>query len=487
MKSIPHPVLRSAALLALCTTSLHAASHSDAPNIKQDPQANITDVYAFIGDYPIGGKALNVIVHVRPFSEPGDGVIYDRFADDARYSIHVTEPSTGKTFVRYDFTFSPVNEGYKNPSTIIQYGVGTEVGPIQTLGDARQNYVQTYRVEKSLSLGRTKELTSVPLIVPPPNVGIRTTPLYNDANGKAVSGAATADALDAYTKQGIYHLKDNVTVFCGPRDDGFYADTPAIFDLLAPRFLDNNSTLADGLGQDGNGVDGFKGYNVLAYGIQIPLEEISRISGFPTVGVYASVSRRNRTYRAGEPKASGPWTQVNRMGNPLFNELLVASVDKDRYNTSSPERDGALFAKYALTSEVAALVNTVYGTTFATTGRTDLQGIFIPDVLRVDTSTEPVRLAGQAGFNRLSFLGGDTTTSGTPSGWPNGRRFGDDVVDIALTAIANGPAFTPPLNPVGDNVTANDQLFNQVFPYSATPHAGPTNRKDPSPTPTPAP
>lgn len=479
MKTILHAVSLGASVLALGTTGLYSASHSDAPAIKQDPQANITDVYAFIGDYPIGGKALNVIVHVRPFSEPGDGVMYERFADDARYSIHVTEPTTGKTFVRYDFTFSSVSEGLKNPNTIIQYGVGTDVGPIQTLGDARQNYVQTYRVEKNPANGRNKELTTSPLIVPPPNVGLKTTPLYNDGNGKAVSGATTSDNLDSYTKQGIYHLKDNITVFCGPREDGFYADTPAIFDLLASRFLDNNGNLNDGLGQDGNGVDGFKGYNVLAYGIQIPLDELSGVKGFPTVGVYASVSRRNRTFRNGEAKASGPWTQVNRMGNPLFNELLVASVDKDRYNTTSPERDSVLFEKYALNNEVASLVNTVYGTSFATTGRTDLKGIFIPDVLRVDTSTEPVRLSGQNGFNRLSFLGGDTTVSGKPSGWPNGRRFGDDVVDIALTAIANGPAFTQPLTPVGDNVNANDQLFNQVFPYSATPHAGPTNRKDP--------
>ncbi len=483
MKPIPKILSQTAATFCLCATSLHAASHSDAPTIKQDPQANLTDVYAFVGDYAIGGKALNVVVHVRPFSEPGDGVIYDRFADDARYSIHITEPTTGKTVVRYDFMFSSVNSGYKNPNTILQYGLGTELGAIQTLGDARQNYVQTYRVERDPAKGKSREISLGDLIVPPPNVGIRTTPLYNDSEGKAVSGAATSDALDSYTKQGVYPVRDNITVFAGPREDGFYADTPAIFDLLAPRFLDNTGTLAEGLGQDGNGVDGFKGYNVLAFGIQIPLSEITQVNGFPKVGVYASVSRRNRTYRGGEAKASGPWTQVNRMGNPLFNEVLVASADKDRYNTTSPERDAALFAKYALTSELASLVNTVYATNFATTGRTDLQGIYIPDVLRVDTSTEPVRLAGQAGFNRLSFLGGDTTTNGTPSGWPNGRRFGDDVVDIALTAVANGPAYTQPLTPVGDNVTDNDQLFNQVFPYSATPHAGPTNRKDPSPTP----
>jgi hypothetical protein len=117
-----------------------------------------------------------------------------------------------------------------------------------------------------------------------------------------------------------------------------------------------------------------------------------------------------------------------------------------------------------------------------------LRAVYIPDVLRVNTTTDPIVVQGQTPppganpFNRLSFVGGDTAriggaASGVPSGWPNGRRFGDDVVDIALTAIASGPAFTT-VTVVGDNVTANDQLFNIVFPYAATPHAGSRNSKD---------
>lgn len=135
-------------------TSLLAAgpavgsSHSDAPLIKQDPQANLTDVYAFIGvryDDP-GQEVLNVVVNVRPFSEPGDGPHYERFADDARYSIHLANPLTGETFRRYDFGFSDVDGPFKNPNTILSYGLGTEAGPIVTIGDARQNYTQTYSV-----------------------------------------------------------------------------------------------------------------------------------------------------------------------------------------------------------------------------------------------------------------------------------------------------------------------------------------------------
>src|SRR6516165_3511539 len=285
-------------------------------------------------------------------------------------------------------------------------------------------------------------------MTPPPNVGARTTPAYNDASGKAVSGAATFAALDRYTRQTVFGLASGEAVFAGPREDGFFADTPAIFDLLDPRIL------GGGLGQAGTGVDGFKGYNVLAYAIQIPLHHLPSLDyqspffGPQTgVGVYASVSRPSVTIRLAtrDARSEGPFVQVNRMGNPLFNEVLVALRDKDNYNRRTPLEDAA-FATYARNPEVAVLLNTVFGTSFATANREDLVAVFIPDVLRVNTA--------------------------------NGRRLGDDVVDIALTAVASGPAYST-ITVVGDNINANDQVYNQVFPYSATPHAGPTNRKDP--------
>ena len=484
-----------------------AASHSDAPLIKQDPQANITDVYAFIGtkvDNP-AEKVLNVIVHVRPFSEPGDGVIYDRFSDDARYSIHIANPVTGAEVLRYDFQFSAVNPlsgpGLKNPNTILSYGLGTEVGPIVTVGDARQNFTQTYDVTKVQGSSAVPIATQA--LTPPPNVGRRTTPAYNDAQGRAISGATSLANLDSYTRQTVFSLSSGEVVFAGPREDGFYADTPGIFDLLDPRIIDNNGNPTDGLGQDGNGHDGFKGYNVLAFGLQIPVSALpsfqytapfaNLFNPLPAigpangVGVYASVSRPQIILRRtdGDPVPSGPWIQVNRMGNPLFNEVLVALRDKDVYNRTLPTQDNAMFSTYALNPEVAALINFVFGTSFPTSGRVDLELVFIPDVLRVDTTTGPVRLAGQPGFSRFGFAGGDTVIDGTggrlkSSGWPNGRRFGDDVVDIALTAVASGPTYSV-VTVLGDNVAANDQIYNQVFPYSATPHSGPRHQKDSGP------
>src|SRR5207247_8777137 len=122
-----------------------------------------------------------------------------------------------------------------------------------------------------------------------------------------------------------------------------------------------------------------------------------------------------------------------------------------------------------------------FGTSFATTGRTDLAAVFIPDVIRVDTTTGSAHVPGEDGFNRLGFIGGDTLLNGDgisiPGGWPNGRRYGDDVADIALTPIASGPCYST-VTVVGDNVASNDQVYNRVFPYAGTPHAGTRNSKD---------
>jgi hypothetical protein len=470
------------ALLALPQPQARASSHSDAPLIKQDPAANLTDVYAFVGTKYDGSgtPVLNVVVNVHPFCEPGDGVIYDRFADDALYSINITDPKTGTILCTYDFQFSPVSSAagnYKNLDTILSYGRGTAIGPINTIGEATQNYTQTYTVIKMMNGRPTVLGTNLP--VPPPNVGNRVTPDYNDVNGNPVSGATTYAGLDSLTAQAVQSLSGGVVSFAGLRDDSFFADTPGIFDLLNPRILG-----PDGHGQTGNGVDGFKGYNVLNYSLQIPLSSLPQrayndafTGASHGIGVFASVSRQRITLRSGsgDPVASGPYIQVNRLGNPLFNEVLVALRDKDNYNRDVPTNDATRYAQYATNPEVAVLLNAVFGLNTVTTGRADLAAVYIPDVLRVDTTTGPVPLIGQTG-NRLSGIGGDTT-NGKWSGWPNGRRLGDDVVDIALTAVASGPTYSS-IFLVGDNINANDEPYNYVFPYAATPHSGTHNFKD---------
>jgi hypothetical protein len=218
------------------------------------------------------------------------------------------------------------------------------------------------------------------------------------------------------------------------------------------------------------------------------------------VGVYATTSRQQLrilgegrfqgTFNAGE------FVQVGRQGNPLFNEGLVAIEDKDLYSRTSPSSDRVLFRKYAQNPELAKLLNLLVLPSpipGIETGRTDIAGIFIPDLIKVDLSTGPARLAGggpahptnpdDAGFSRLGIFGGDVLVSQiqpgfgngvVPGGWPNGRRFGDDVVDIAVTALISDLRVSPPIirGPAGDNVNQNDMAYNKVFPYESTPQNG---------------
>lgn len=471
-----NPLLKRATLVAgLATISAvaMAASHSDAPMMVLDPAANITDVYAFVRNNAQGQKTLNLIMAVNPLEDPGNGVIYDRFADDVLYTLHISKARkvngqmvfSGSDDISYNFRF---RNSYKNGGTILSYGLGTEAGAIGSTDDARQNFLQTYSVTRQEAGGPMRTIANG-LKVPPVNVGPRTTPGYYDGLGQRLQGATSFNQLPSYVQETAYTLNDGTRVFAGQREDGFYADVAGIFDFIGVR---------------DPGKDGFSGYNVHIVTLQIPIASIVKNGEYPIIGVYGTTSRQSVTVRnqSGQ-NSNGNWVQVSRMGNPLFNEVLVALADKDRYNMLTPATDTKFFKKYAERNEVAFLLNAVLGTNFQVNGRTDLVGIFMPDLLRVDLSTPPVPIAGEAGFNRLSFLGGNTVTSGftgqqVAAGWPNGRRLGDDVVDIALTAIASGPNYNQ-IIPVGDNVNSNDTVYDRVFPYAGTPWGGPISTLHP--------
>ena len=173
---------------------------------------------------------------------------------------------------------------------------------------------------------------------------------------------------------------------------------------------------------------------------------------------------------------SPQWVQVGRQGNPLFAEALVAIVDKDLYNESDATEDDALFSQYAQNPILASVLGITPLDSLVNAGQPLVRDIYIPDVIKVDLTTGPARLAGDDDFNRLSIFGGDvltTTALGSaldfggfvPGGWPNGRRFGDDVDDIALNALGLPVADL-------DGVTENDISYNDVFPYAATPLNG---------------
>lgn len=475
------------AFLTILPGGVLASSHMDAPLITLDPAANTTDVYAFVSQRG-SEKYLVVALGVYPFEEPGIGPNKYNFDDNVLYEIHVavgtSHISAGKVDLTYQFQFQT---HYKNTKTILQ----SYLGVIEDVDDANQNLTQTYTVNKvDHRLGKKDMKAKATLlgsgIVPPNNQGIAT-PKYNQGdNGEnpAKGGVATEAELDHYTAQAITRLSNDYRAFAGQRDDGFYGDIQAVFDLLQLR----------NPGHDAQG-----GFNIHLMALEIPVSELG--GDQQIVGVYATTSRQQvkilrSNHNSSDPLEAGAWVQVARQGNPLFNEALVAIADKDLYSRTSPSDDSTLFAKYALTPELAHLLNVIVlngALPSIETNRTDIAGIFIPDLIKVDLSTGPARLAGggpthptdpdDTGFSRLSIFGNDTLTSsiqpgfgnGTvPGGWPNGRRFGDDVVDIAVTALISDLRVNPPIirGPAGDNVDTNDMPYNKVFPYESTPQNG---------------
>lgn len=483
--------------LPLMQTGASASSHMDAPLITLDPSANTTDVYAFVSEQA-GAKYLTLALAVYPHENPGVGPNKYNFDDNVRYEIHVATGSdlaAGRPSITYRFDF---DTRFKKTTTILQ----SYLGVVNQIDDAAQNLTQTYTVTKVDNRRGQGQFLGTG-IVPPNNQGIAT-PFYNQGdNGEnpARKGVGTSDLLDRYTKGAITQLSGGYISFAGQRDDGFYGDIQSIFDLLQLR---------------NPGVDAQGGFNIHLMALQVPVADIG--GDQQTVGVYATTSRP----RVPVLRQSGrgildviqrpEYVQVARQGNPLFNEGLVALVDKDTYSRTTPSVDGQLFRKYAENPELATLINLIIGqgqTLAIDKGRADIAAIFIPDLIKVDLSTSAARLAGNGandpdnpddpGFSRLSIYRGDILESraaghvfrlpsqflglpaGTffvPGGWPNGRRFGDDVVDIAVITLLSDlrdPAnlrISDPFNGNYDGVTGNESGFNKVFPYESTPQNG---------------
>jgi hypothetical protein len=460
----------------------------DAPLIVLDPSANTTDVYAFV-DEDNGQKSLVVALAVYPHEEPGIGPNKYNFDDNVLYQIHLAlgqDLPAGRATLSYQFRFKTK---FKNRNTILQ----SYLGVVDHVGDANQNLTQTYTVTKvdhrrvNDNQDGDDDKKGVVLgtgVVPPNNQG-NATRFYNQGdNGEnpARNGVATEAELDRYTSEAIANLGNGYVAFAGQRDDGFFADIQSVFDLLKLRSP----------GKDSQG-----GFNLHLMALEIPISELG--GDQQTAGVYATTSRQSVRVldNKKEPKNDGPFVQIARQGNPLFNEGLVAIADKDLYSRTSPTRDSEIFRKYAETPELAHLINLlVFGAPVAPeTNRTDIAAIYIPDLIKVDLSTSKVRFAGggpgnlsnpdDPGFSRLSIFGGDVLKSNIqdpfnnggfiPGGWPNGRRFGDDVTDIAVTALISD--LRDPNNliirgPAGDGVDRNDMAFNKVFPYESTPQNG---------------
>jgi len=447
------------------------SSHREAPAISKDPVADNTDTYAFVTP----GNTVTIIANYLPVEAPAGGPNFYEFADDVAYGIHIDNNGDGVPDVTYQFRFTTT---ITNPNTFLY-----NTGPIDKLDSPNWNRRQTYSVIKIERNAHRRTHTVGPdLPCPPCNIGPRSTPNY-----EALAAAAVGT------------LRDGTKVFAGQRADAFFVDLGSVFDLATLRPFQSLHLIPMA---NAPGIDSLKSSNVHTLALQIPISELTRDGSVPTdpmaanavLGIWASADRQKALVREDEQTHSaGPWVQVSRLGNPLFNEVIVPMARKDEWNAQSPSQDKE-FAKYVAQPELAKLLPALYRTAFPnlaglTADRADLVAILLTgiragaiagfqnftgstlaDMLRLNVAIPP-----SPSPNRLGIIGGDL------AGFPNGRRLIDDAVTIELRAVAGAtyPLVDSTYTPDGAVSVIEDGTFNNPgrvflndFPYIGTPYSG---------------
>ncbi len=446
-------VVASAALLAVAMVPPFggASSHREAPMISQDPAADATDFYMFRS--PDKADTVTFIANYYPFQDPAGGPNFYRFGDDVLYRITIDDNGDTIPDQWFDFRFTTT---VRSGNTFLY-----NTGAVTKLDDPNLNVYQTYSVTRTYSNGNSSVLAPR-VFVPANNIGPKSTPSY-----------------DALAAQAVADLGNGVKVFAGQRDDPFFVDLGSTFDLLSIR--------PGAPGNKGGGRDDLAGFNVLSIALQVPIVQLTNDAKMPSaggqfnvIGAWTTAYRQStKVLVGGSATTSGDWVQVSRLGAPLVNELVVPVGAKDLWNYSTPSAD-AQFAAGVTDPEAARLLKAIYGINIPATPRNDLVAIFLTGIDGLNKPTvvkasEELRLnlttPVTASPNRMGVLGGDN------QGFPNGRRLVDDVVDIALQAVAGGTAFTPstnvaPNNQLGDGVNQNDKPFLATFPYVASPSNG---------------
>jgi hypothetical protein len=432
------------------------SSHREAPNTAADPTADNTDVYAFTADD--APDSLTVVANWIPFEDPAGGPNFYQWDPRARYYVNVDNTGDGRYDVRYRFEFKTKVRNRESFAVALP--------PVRSLNDANLNVRQTYTVTREQYRGgklRASKVVARNQPAVPSNIGPKTMPDYA-----------------ALAAQGIRPVKGGGKVFAGQRDDPFFVDLGVTFDSI--NFRPNTGT-----GNQGGGKDDVGGYNTNSIVLQVPEGRVTKnarsVKGAgasnAVVGVWASTERRKLQVTDANGRDRGDWVQVSRLGNPLVNEVVIPLGQKDRFNRTQPQDDAANYGKYVVSPELAKLMNGLFDLGVKETDRTDIVTALLTGVpmltqigsnpAAADTLKLNLGVPPAAAQNKFGVLAGDT------AGFPNGRRLGDDVVDIELRVI--GGFLIPESQggkklPLGDGVEQNDKAFLGAFPYVAPPTAG---------------
>ena len=468
-----------AMLLAVGTVALlpgtsHASSHREAPFISGQARVDGTDFYMF-NSYEAGRQGyVTIIADYQPIQAPSAGPVYYPLDHDALYEIHIDNTGTGMPGLTFGFQFTDVNHEVGIPvgDKLVQIPL-RYAGPITATDNSKQN---------------SQELYTVTVFRGGANARAGAQFLTNKADGKQVFekpidyvGKKTLPDYEGYAKSKIYDV--NIPgcdvpgrVFVGQRKDPFAVNVAEIFDLVN----------LDPLGAMDQGKDDLKTANVTSFIMEVSAKCLAGdnkiIGGYTTASLPADRAGAAAAALQNPDRnvdgAGTQWVQVSRVGMPLVNELVIGLKDKDKFNASQP-KDDAQFLDYVTNPTLPALLEILFadkGVKAPVTPRMDLVTVFlkgIPGVnengstceyLRLNVTTPPTPADAQS---NLGVLGKDN------AGFPNGRRPGDDVVDISLR-VAMGvllPADQAPSGqlPFTDGALVSPAKFDATFPYLRTP------------------
>jgi hypothetical protein len=453
------------------------SSHREAPGIAGRPKLDGTDFYAFRSYEPGRNGYVTLIANYIPLQDAYGGPNFFAMDPNALYEIHVDNNGDAREDITFQFRFKTtyrnlaVSAGGRN--TLVPL---INVGPIgPNPGDtANLNALQTYEV--SIMRGGRRTGTAGVIIdaatrsrrftKPADRIGDKSIPNYGQ-----------------YADNHIYNVKipgcTDGRVFVGQRREGFVVNLAEAFDLIN----------LNPLGPVDGGENVLADKNVTSLAVEVPIACLTA-GADPVIGAWTTASEGI----AGDDGSVAEWRQVSRLGQPLVNELVIGLKDKDTFNASEPKND-TQFARYVTNPSLPVLINALFGVPAPATPRNDLVSVFLTGVpglnrpatvtpsemLRLNTSVAAVPPAAQS---PVGVLGGDT------AGFPNGRRPGDDVVDIALRAVegvllpghpaaveqlTDGALSTATINYTPEGAITGDptfSLYRTTFPYLQTPLSG---------------
>lgn len=486
------------ALALMYAVPVSASSHREAPFIAGQQKVDGTDLYMF-RSYEAGRQDyVTVIANYIPFQDPQGGPNFNQFDSHALYEIHIDNVGDAKEHLTFQFRFK--NDTKKQTLKVGGKDVLIPLinsGPLSAVNDAKLNVRETYTV--NMVRGDRRGGVSTRLTNAAGGAAEFDKPVDNI--GDNIFGSASG--YETYSNQHIYRVAipgcGEGKVFVGQRKEPFNIAVGKIFDLFN----------LNPLGPEVNGnKNDLENKNVSSIAMEVPISCLTA-GGEPVIGAYTTASVRQARLINPSPKGfnrasleGGAWSQVSRVGMPLVNEVVIGLKDKDKFNASKPASDAANFADYVTNPTLPALLESLFGVKAPTNfPRTDLMTAFLTglptvnrpanitglgmggpltEMLRLNTSIAAKPAAAQ---NALGVAAGDA------AGFPNGRRLGDDVVDVSLR-VAMGALCVltgdtdalkvgckPADAPSGgvafvDGVRASATDFKQVFPYLNTPLAG---------------